>query len=496
MIRVIEAATIVFLFLSVLSHPVPKSSQETPNTFVVEEDGVAILTKDNFDHLVTPTQDAFVFFSAGWCVHCLNLTPHFSALARRVKLEGKNVLIAKVDCVAEKELASKLRIRGYPGLKYFSKNSVVDYKGGRTEREMMEWLDSRALPKAKLFKHVRELEKLDSLNLIVIYFIRELSESAIEKFENLAASYEFITFIYTHDPQILNKYKSEDPYVFVVQRGFDEGPVILSSKDELSTEEMKDFFEKYRYKLVMDFDHEAVERIFQNQLTTIIVFTNQNEFEDLPILQDIAEKARGRFFFSIALTTSEFGPKAAKLFNLKENVTEAIRIIDFKNGNLLKFKCYSDKVSEIEECINDFVEQTLERVIRSDPIPERHSGYLRIIVGLTFSNQVINSNEHVLLLIDAPWCESCKQLKPIFSELAKQLRHSNRLVVAIMDGTSNEVPSLELQEFPTILLFKRAHKDEPILYKGKHTLVGLMEFLRKKTGIERHPNFDYISTEL
>ena len=496
MIRVVKAATILFLFLCMFSHSVSKNSPETSNTSEKEEDGVVILTNDNFDHLVTPNKDAFVFFSVRWCVHCQTLAPHFSALARRIKFEGKNVLIAKVDCVAEKELASKLRIRGYPGLKYFSKNSVVDYKGGRTEREMVEWLESRTVPKAKFFEQVRELDKFDSLNLIVIYFILELNQSAIEKFENLAASYEYITFIYTHDSQILNKYKSEDPYVFVVQRGFDEGAVILSSKNELSTKEMKDFFERHRYKLVMDFDHEAVERIFQNQLSAIIVFKDQNEFESLPILQKIAEKKRGSLVVSTASTKSEFGQKAAKLFNLKENVTEAIRIIDFKNGKFLKFKCYSEKISEIEECIQDFEEQTLERVIRSDPIPETNNEYVRTIVGFTFNHQVIDSNEHVLLLIDAPWCESCKQLKPIFFKLAKQLQISNRLVFATMDGTSNEVPSIELKEFPTILLFKRVHKDEPILYKGKNTLVGLMEFVRKKTGIKRRRNLDYISTEL
>jgi hypothetical protein len=40
------------------------------------------------------------------------------------------------------------------------------------------------------------------------------------------------------------------------------------------------------------------------------------------------------------------------------------------------------------------------------------------------------------------------------------------LIIADIDGTQNEVEGLNIAYYPTIILFKKDVKDEPIIYNG------------------------------
>lgn len=51
---------------------------------------------------------------------------------------------------------------------------------------------------------------------------------------------------------------------------------------------------------------------------------------------------------------------------------------------------------------------------------------------------------------DAPWCGHCKQLAPIWDELAEHFAEDTDVVIAKMDSTKNEVESIQVQAFPTL----------------------------------------------
>jgi protein disulfide-isomerase A1 len=61
----------------------------------------------------------------------------------------------------------------------------------------------------------------------------------------------------------------------------------------------------------------------------------------------------------------------------------------------------------------------------------------------------------VLLEVHAPWCGHCKKLQPEYEALAKLFRPSaDKLLVAKMDGTVNELDGMDVDGFPHIVLFK------------------------------------------
>lgn len=56
---------------------------------------------------------------------------------------------------------------------------------------------------------------------------------------------------------------------------------------------------------------------------------------------------------------------------------------------------------------------------------------------------------------DAPWCGHCKQLAPIWDELAEHFSPDEDVVIAKMDSTKNEVDGIQVTGFPTLKLFTK-----------------------------------------
>jgi len=124
-------------------------------------DAVVELTPDNFDQVVDGSKAAFVEFFAPWCGHCKKLAPDWESLAQNFE-SSKDIVIAKVDADAHKELGGRFDVHGFPTLKYFPKGSTTpeDYNGGRSLEELTTYVinKSGAKGKPKASSHVVVLD--------------------------------------------------------------------------------------------------------------------------------------------------------------------------------------------------------------------------------------------------------------------------------------------------------------------------------------------------
>jgi len=113
------------------------------------------LTPDNFDSVIDGKKGAFVKFYAPWCGHCKKLAPDWDTLAST--FEGSNdVVIAKVDADAHKDLGNRFDVHGYPTLKWFPKGSTTpeEYSGGRSLDELTAFVQQKSGAKGKTAKKV------------------------------------------------------------------------------------------------------------------------------------------------------------------------------------------------------------------------------------------------------------------------------------------------------------------------------------------------------
>ncbi|KAH0471453.1 MAG: hypothetical protein KVP17_000324, partial [Porospora cf. gigantea B] len=102
------------------------------------ETAVLTVTKDNFDQFVEDNELALVKFYAPWCGHCKRMAPEFEAAAAALK---DKVVLADVDATVETELAERFKIQGFPTLKFLRSGNWEEYSGGRTQKDIEQWIE-------------------------------------------------------------------------------------------------------------------------------------------------------------------------------------------------------------------------------------------------------------------------------------------------------------------------------------------------------------------
>jgi thiol-disulfide isomerase/thioredoxin len=93
------------------------------------------------------------------------------------------------------------------------------------------------------------------------------------------------------------------------------------------------------------------------------------------------------------------------------------------------------------------------------------------IVGTTYDQVVKDTSKDVFVKYYAPWCNHCKQLEPIWEELAQKVAHIDDLVIAKFDATENEVEGLTpVNNFPQLRLFTKQDKQGILFDEKERTL--------------------------
>ncbi|KRX87850.1 Protein disulfide-isomerase A6 [Trichinella pseudospiralis] len=124
-----------------------KSSGYKQSSSGSSSDDVIQLNDANFDSMITSSDDMWlVEFFAPWCGHCKNLQPHWASAATQLK--GK-VKVAAIDATVNTATAQRFGITGFPTIKMFPSGpkkldeDVVDYTGGRSSSDIVQWAMDR-----------------------------------------------------------------------------------------------------------------------------------------------------------------------------------------------------------------------------------------------------------------------------------------------------------------------------------------------------------------
>jgi len=112
------------------------------------------------------------------------------------------------------------------------------------------------------------------------------------------------------------------------------------------------------------------------------------------------------------------------------------------------------------------------------------------VINLTpsnFDSVVFESNKPALVEFFAPWCGHCKNLAPVYEELATAFASSgNKVSIANVDADKHKDlgKRFGVQGFPTLKWFDGKPGSEPQDYNGGRDLESLTSFVSEKSGIK------------
>ncbi|XP_067672300.1 protein disulfide-isomerase-like isoform X1 [Haliotis asinina] len=446
---------------------------------VTEEDGVLVLTKDNFEAVTTENEFVLVEFYAPWCGHCKALAPEYAKAANTLASEGSGIKLGKVDATVETDLAEKYEVRGYPTIKFMRKGKATEYAGGRTASDIVNWLKKKTGPPATPLASVDDSKTfIEASEVAVVGFFKDQESDAAKSFLEAASGIDDIPFGITSDDAVFKDNKVDKDSIILFKK-FDEGKNVFDG--DFKADEIASFISGNRLPLVVEFTQESAQKIFGGEVKNhILLFMDKGEGfdEKVEIFKAVAKDFKGRVLFITIDTTTEDNARILEFFGLKKEETPAIRLISLKE-DMTKFKPESDEITEasVRTFVQAFVDGKLKAHLMTEEVPSDWDAKpVKVLVGKNFAEVARNPEKDVFVEFYAPWCGHCKQLAPIWDELGEKFKDNDKIIVAKMDATANELEDVKIQSFPTLKFFP-AGSDQIIDYNGERTLEGFSKFL-------------------
>lgn len=452
---------------------------ETP---AVDEKDVAVLKEGNFSEFIAKNKYVMIEFYAPWCGHCQALAPEYAAVA--TELKGESVMLAKVDATEEAELAQKYEVQGYPTVLFFIDGVHKPYNGERNKDAIISWIKRKIGPALSNITTVEEAERiLKDEKKVVLGYLNDLVGDISEELAAAAALEDDVNFYQTASPDVAKLFhldsQAKRPALVIIKK---EAENINHFGGEFTKSAIAEFVFENKLPLVTNFTRESASEIFENPITKqlILFATSKDSDKFLPIFQEAVKAFKGKLIsVFVEIDNEDVGKPVSEYFGVSGDAPRVLAYTGNEDGRkfLLEGEITLDGVKSFGE---KFLEDNLKPFYKSDPIPDTNDGDVKIVVGNNFDEIVLDESKDVLLEIYAPWCGHCQTLEPIYNKLGKHLRGVDSLVIAKMDGTTNEHPRAKADGFPTLLFFPAGNKSfDPITVDTDRTVVAFYKFLKR-----------------
>ncbi|KAL2549492.1 Protein disulfide isomerase-like 1-3 [Forsythia ovata] len=466
-----------------LEHSNEEGSYDEP---VVDETHVVVLKESNFSQFIEKNKFVMVEFYAPWCGHCQALAPEYAAAAAELKEE--EVALAKVDATEEAELAQKFDVQGFPTVYFFVDGVHKPYPGQRTKDSIITWVKKKIGPALYNITTTEEAERiLAAQEKIVLGYLESLVGSENEELAGASNLEDDISFYQTTSPDVAKLFhidpEAKRPALVIVKK---EAEKFNYFDGQFTKSAIAEFVFENKLPLVTNLTRESAALIFENPIKKqLILFAISNDSEKvLPTFQEAAKAFKGKLIcVYVELDNEDVGKPVSEYFGVTGDAPSVLAYTG--NDDAKKFILDGElTISSIKSFGEKFLEDNLKPFHKSDPIPENNDGDVKIVVGNNFDEIVLDESKDVLLEIYAPWCGHCEALEPIYNKLGKHLRGIDSLVIAKMDGTTNEHPRAKSDGFPTLLFFPAGNKSfDPITVDTDRTVVAFYKFLKKHASI-------------
>ncbi|XP_049750143.1 protein disulfide-isomerase A4 isoform X2 [Elephas maximus indicus] len=438
---------------------VAKVREVAQPTWTPPPEATLVLTAENFDSVVDEADIILVEFYAP----CYRLCPAGVGTARSLPLSMRRQPRNSADAHHQSPWP-----RSMPSQRQTWLNGIVNY--------MVE----QAGPPSKAvvaLKQVQEFLK-DGDDVIIIGLFQGESDPAYQQYQEAANSLrEDYKFHHTFSAEIA-KFLKVTPGKLVVmqperfQSRFEPKSHVMDVQGSTEALVIRDHVVQHALPLVGHRRVTTEAKRYTRRPLVVVYLSVDFSFDYRAATQfwrsKVLEVAKDFPEYTFAIADEEDYASEVKDLGLGESGEDVNAAVLDEGGRRFAMEPTEFDADALREFVTAFKEGKLKPVIKSQPVPKNNKGPVKVVVGKTFEDIVLDPSKDVLIEFYAPWCGHCKQLEPVYTALGKKYRSHKGLVIAKMDATANEATSdhYKVDGFPTIYFAPSGDKQNPIRFEG------------------------------
>uniref|UniRef100_A0A453MNV4 protein disulfide-isomerase n=1 Tax=Aegilops tauschii subsp. strangulata TaxID=200361 RepID=A0A453MNV4_AEGTS len=314
---------------------------------------------------------------------------------------GVDVALAKVDATEDHDLAQAHGVQGYPTLLFFIDGVPRDYAGERTKDAIVAWIGKKLGPAVQNLTTADEAEKIvTGDDVAVLAYLDHLSGAHSDELAAASRLEDTISFYQTTSPDVAKLFhidpEAKRPSVVLLKK---EEEKLTVFDGEFRASAIAEFVSANKIPLITTLTQETAPAIFDNPIKKqILLFAVAKESSKfLPIIKETAKSFKGKLLFVfVERDNEEVGEPVANYFGITGNETTVLAYTG--NEDAKKF-FFSGEISldTIKEFAQDFLEDKLTPSYKSDPVPESNDEDVKVVVGKSLDQIVLDESKDVLL---------------------------------------------------------------------------------------------------
>ncbi|KAL0696665.1 hypothetical protein Bca4012_063845 [Brassica carinata] len=467
-----------------LQQDLPHHQQSEAETVSRAQRIVLELSGDNAKRVIEGNEFVMVLGYAPWCARSADLMPKFSEAATALREIGSPVVMAKMDGDRHSKAASEMEIRGFPTLLLFVNGTSQPYTGGFSAEEIVIWVQKKTGSPIITVNTVDEAQRfLKKYHTFVVGLFNKFEGSEYNEFVKAAKSDDEIQFVETSDSDVAKllfpELKTGNVFIGMVKT---EAERYTAYDGSFKMEKILEFLGKNKFPLITKLSESNTAWVYSSPVKLqVMVFAKADDFQNLaqPV-EDFARMFKSKLMFIyIDITNENLAMPFLTLFGIEDSNKTVVAAFDNKLNS--KYLLESDpSPSNIEDFCSGLADGTVPQYYRSEPVPDNENASIVTVVGKTFDELVLNSGENVLLEVHTPWCVNCEAMSKQVVKLGKHFKGFENLVFARIDASTNEHAKLQVDDYPTILLYKAGEKEKPLKLSTKLNAKDMAVFINEE----------------